>query len=65
MRISQEAYGRIRARLEALLELFSALQQDTFDWYGQPSTVLLQTARVRRRSKDFRTEVPHADTKAA
>ena len=49
MRISQEAYDKMRARLDASEERFSILQQSTIDWYGQPSTVVLQTLRVRRR----------------
>jgi hypothetical protein len=53
MRISQEAYDTIRARLDASAEGFSALQRYTIDWCGQPSTLVLQTVRVRRRSKHY------------
>src|ERR1700676_1585877 len=48
MRISQEAYDRMRARLDASEERFNILQQSTNDWYGQPSIVVLQTVRLRR-----------------
>ena len=48
MQISQEAYDRIRAQLDASEQQFSALQRYPIDWDGQPSTV---DVRVRRRSK--------------
>ena len=59
MRISQEAYDIIRA-LDASEERFSTLQRYSIDWYGQPSTVVLQTVRVSRKSRRPTPRLPDA-----